>query len=85
MPFVRPPGGKGSTNLPYWLSPIVALAILSLGVVYYTIRFIALLWMFGYRLEAVAVELSDLPSRVTRRRGLARNTASSVKVFHVRQ
>jgi len=65
MPFVRPPGGKGSTNLPYWLSPIVALAILSLGVVYYTIRFIALPWAFGYKLEAVAVELSD-GSAVTR-------------------
>ena len=63
MPFVRPPGGKGSTNLPYWLSPIVALAILSLGVIYYTIRFIALPW--AYTLEAVAVELSD-GSAVTR-------------------
>jgi hypothetical protein len=65
MPFVRPPSGKGSTNLPYWLSPIVALAILSLGVVYYTIRFVALPWAFGYTLEAVAVELSD-GSAVTR-------------------
>lgn len=44
---------------------MVALAILSLGVVYYTIRSIALPWVFGYRLEAVAVDLSD-GSAVTR-------------------
>lgn len=67
MPFVRPPGGKGNTNLPYWLSPVVALSILSLGVIYYTIRFVALPWAFGYRLDAVAVELSD-GSSVTRYR-----------------
>lgn len=65
MPFVRPPGGKGSTNLPYWLSPVVALAILSLGGIYYTTRFIVPPWAFGYALEAVAVELSD-DSAVTR-------------------
>ena len=74
MPFVRPPSGKGSTNLPYWLSPVVALAILSLGVMYYTARFIALPWAFGYTLEAVAVELSD-GSSVTRYR--AKKTQSS--------
>ena len=43
----------------------MALAILSLGVIYHTIRFIALPWGFGYTLEAVAVELSD-GSAVTR-------------------
>lgn len=65
MPFVRPPGGKGSTNLPYWLTPVVALAILSLGVVYYVLRFVLVPWVFRYRLQPTAVELSD-GSQVTR-------------------
>ncbi|KAI9931390.1 hypothetical protein ASPWEDRAFT_103612 [Aspergillus wentii DTO 134E9] len=59
MPFIPPPNGKGSTSLPYYLSPVVALAILSLGVVYYVGRFVLLPWLFRYRLELVAVELSD--------------------------
>ncbi|KAJ5091616.1 hypothetical protein NUU61_006486 [Penicillium alfredii] len=59
MPFVPPPNGKGSTSLPYWLSPVVALAILSLGAIYYVARFVLLPWIFGYRLELSAVELSD--------------------------
>lgn len=67
MPFVRPPGGKGSTSLPYWLSPVVALSILSLGVAYYTLRFVLLPWMFRYELYPVAVKLSD-GSAVTRYR-----------------
>lgn len=59
MPFVPPPNGKGSTSLPYWLSPVVALAILSLGIVYYLARFVLLPWIFGYRLELTTVDLSD--------------------------
>ena len=30
-PFIRPPGGKGDTSLPYWLYPIVGIAVLVLG------------------------------------------------------
>lgn len=59
MPFVRPPNGKGSTHLPYWLSSVVALAILSLGFLYYGLRFVALPWLFGYKLEPVQQKLSD--------------------------
>lgn len=59
MPFVPPPNGKGSTSLPYWLSPVVALAILSLGVIYYLARFVLLPWIFGYRLDLTTVDLSD--------------------------
>lgn len=60
MPFIYPPGGKGSSpSLPYWLSPVVALAILSLGVIYYGIRWIILPWIFGYETYPIAVELSD--------------------------
>jgi hypothetical protein len=65
MPFVPPANGKGSTSLPYWLSTVVPLAILALGVVYYVGRFILLPWVFGYELDLVAVGLSD-GSRVSR-------------------
>ncbi|KUJ19016.1 amino acid transporter [Mollisia scopiformis] len=34
-PFLRPPGGKGDTSLPYWLYPIVGLVVLVLGGVYW--------------------------------------------------
>ena len=34
-PFLRPPGGKGDTSLPYWLYPIVGIVVLALGVVYW--------------------------------------------------
>ncbi|KAK7433025.1 hypothetical protein QQZ08_000498 [Neonectria magnoliae] len=65
MPFVRPPGGKGSTSLPYWLSSVVALGILSLGIVYYVGRFVLTPLVFGYKNEKIQVELSD-GSKVTR-------------------
>jgi hypothetical protein len=34
-PFLRPPGGKGDTSLPYWLYPIIGIAILTGGFVYW--------------------------------------------------
>ena len=34
-PFLRPPGGKGDTSLPYWLYPIVGIAVLISGVAYW--------------------------------------------------
>ena len=34
-PFLRPPGGKGDTSLPYWLASIVGIAVLVGGVVYW--------------------------------------------------
>jgi hypothetical protein len=65
MPFVRPPDGKGNTSLPYWLSSVVALAILSLGIAYYALRFVIVPRVFGYRHETLQKELSD-GSAVTR-------------------
>ncbi|RDW56405.1 hypothetical protein BP6252_14166 [Coleophoma cylindrospora] len=65
MPFVRPPNGKGSTSLPYWLSSVVTLAILSLGIIYYAGRFVVIPRVLGYRHEKIQVELSD-GSKVTR-------------------
>ncbi|KAF4950322.1 hypothetical protein FSARC_13240 [Fusarium sarcochroum] len=65
MPFVRPPGGKGNTSLPYWLSPFVSVAIMALGIIYYVGRFLLVPWVFGYRHEKIQQELSD-GSSVTR-------------------
>ncbi|OLN88183.1 High-affinity methionine permease 3 [Colletotrichum chlorophyti] len=65
MPFVRPPNGKGNTSLPYWLSSVVALGILSLGIIYYAIRFVVVPRLFGYRHREIQQELSD-GSKVTR-------------------
>ncbi|KAF2671184.1 high affinity methionine permease [Microthyrium microscopicum] len=36
-PFIRPPGGKGDTSLPYWLYPIVGIVVLIGGVIYWTL------------------------------------------------
>lgn len=77
MPFVRPPNGKSSTSLPYWLSPVVALGILSLGIVYYVLRFVLLPWIFGYDLQLVAVELSD-GSQVTRYKKMKKGRRNEV-------
>lgn len=59
MPFIPPSNGKGNTSLPYYLSPVVALAILAVGVVYYLTRFVLLPWVFKYELESVRINLSD--------------------------
>lgn len=34
-PFIRPPGGKGDTSLPYWLPSVVGIVVLLFGVVYW--------------------------------------------------
>lgn len=34
-PFLRPPGGKGDTSLPYWLYPVVGIVVLVAGVLYW--------------------------------------------------
>lgn len=65
MPFIPPDSGSGSTSLPYYLSPVVALGMLALGVMYYLLRFVVLPWVFGYKLELRRVLLSD-GSRVSR-------------------
>lgn len=56
MPFIPP---SSPTSLPYYLSPVVSLAILALGVIYYYGRWVILPRIFGYKLELVAVGLSD--------------------------
>lgn len=36
-PFLRPPGGKGDTSLPYWLSSVVGIVILAAAVAYWLV------------------------------------------------
>ncbi|PWY89224.1 amino acid transporter [Aspergillus heteromorphus CBS 117.55] len=70
MPFVPPE--SSTSSLPYWLVPVVALAILGLGVIYYALRFEIMPWLFNYRLRPVSVDLAD-GSQVTRFR-IEKNT-----------
>ncbi|GJP96299.1 hypothetical protein CBS115989_9882 [Aspergillus niger] len=65
MPFVPP--NSSTSSIPYWLSPVVALGILGLGVIYYLLRFVLLPWVFGYSLRPVTKDLTD-GSRVVRYR-----------------
>ncbi|MCJ1308281.1 hypothetical protein MMC25_001934 [Agyrium rufum] len=48
-PFLRPPGGKGDTSLPYWLYPIVGIVVLAVGVSYWFLWRVGLPWLGGFR------------------------------------
>ena len=41
-PFLYPPGGKGDTNLPYWLSSVVGIVVLLAAVIYWLVWWILL-------------------------------------------
>ncbi|KAJ5667758.1 uncharacterized protein N7477_006328 [Penicillium maclennaniae] len=58
-PFIRPPGGKGDTSLPYWLASVVGIVILFAGVVYWAIWQIVLPRLGKYKLEPRHEVLSD--------------------------
>ncbi|RMZ76084.1 hypothetical protein DV737_g4955, partial [Chaetothyriales sp. CBS 132003] len=58
-PFLRPPGGKGDTSLPYWLYPIVGIAILLGGVAYWAIWWKILPSIGKYKLEPIREKLKD--------------------------
>ncbi|CAK7227215.1 hypothetical protein SCUCBS95973_006467 [Sporothrix curviconia] len=58
-PFLRPPGGKGDTSLPYWLYPIVGIVVLAGGVVYWAVWRKLLPWLGHYELDQHKVELAD--------------------------
>lgn len=58
-PFIRPPGGKGDTSLPYWLASVVGIVILVAGVVYWAIWQKVLPKLGGYRLEPKHESLAD--------------------------
>ena len=48
-PFLRPPGGKGDTSLPYWLYPIVGIAVLACGLVYWFLWRVVLPRVGGFK------------------------------------
>ncbi|OAA55270.1 high affinity methionine permease [Niveomyces insectorum RCEF 264] len=58
-PFLRPPGGKGDTSLPYWLASVIGIVVLFLGVVYWFVWRKALPRLFGYELVQQKVVLAD--------------------------
>lgn len=58
-PFLRPPGGKGDTSLPYWLYPVVGIAILMGGVVWWFFWRKFLPWVGRYDLEPDHDKLTD--------------------------
>ena len=67
-PFLRPPGGKGDTSLPYWLYPIVGIAVLVGGVVYWALWWVVLPKVGGYSLVPRHEKLSDGTSVVVYQR-----------------
>lgn len=58
-PFLRPPGGKGDTSLPYWLYPIVGIAVLVAGAVYWACWRIVLPKLGGFRWAESKESLKD--------------------------
>lgn len=67
-PFIRPPGGKGDTSLPYWLSSVVGIVILFLGVVYWAVWRKVLPLIGGYDLVPEHDVLADGTTVVTYQR-----------------
>lgn len=58
-PFLSPPGGKGDTSLPYWLSSVVGIAILVGGAVWWAVRFKILPWVMRVDLKPTHETLGD--------------------------
>ncbi|KAL6872171.1 amino acid/polyamine transporter I [Trichoderma novae-zelandiae] len=58
-PFLKPPGGKGDTSLPYWLYAIVGISILAASVVYWAVWWVAAPKLGGYKLDPRNEPLTD--------------------------
>lgn len=58
-PFIRPPGGKGDTSLPYWLASVVGIGVLCFGVVYWAFWQRILPAVQNYQLTPEHAVLSD--------------------------
>ncbi|EPE09823.1 high affinity methionine permease [Ophiostoma piceae UAMH 11346] len=58
-PFLRPPGGKGDTSLPYWLYPIIGIVVLIGGIVYWAVWRKLLPRLGGYTLAQGKEQLAD--------------------------
>lgn len=64
-PFIRPPGGKGDTSLPYWLSSVVGIVILIGGVIYWAAWQVVLPSIGNYQLVPEHETLADGTTVVT--------------------
>ena len=58
-PFLYPPGGKGDTNLPYWLSSVIGIVVLAGGVGWWFGWRILRPWVGGWRWEERKERLRD--------------------------
>lgn len=58
-PFLRPPGGKGDTSLPYWLYPIIGIVVLISGVIYWVGWRILLPYLGGFEYREQKGTLRD--------------------------
>lgn len=58
-PFLRPPEGKGDTSQPYWSYPLVGIAVMVAGMVYWLLFAHVLPGLGKYRLDSEKVVLSD--------------------------
>ncbi|CAG8058085.1 unnamed protein product [Penicillium salamii] len=58
-PFIRPPGGKGDTSLPYWLPYVIGIVVLIGGIVYWAFWQIILPYFGKYKLTPQHTVLSD--------------------------
>ncbi|KAG9675240.1 high affinity methionine permease, partial [Aureobasidium melanogenum] len=67
-PFLRPPGDKGDTSLPYWLYPVVGIVVLTVSVLYWVVWRKLLPFLGRYRLEADHEKLADGTAVVVWRR-----------------
>nr|AOR51851.1 amino acid transporter [Phaffia rhodozyma] len=64
-PFLRPPGGIGDTPpLPYWLYPIIGIAVFAMGIVWWFVWRVLLPRLGNYKLVSRVDTLSD-GTRVT--------------------
>ena len=58
-PFLRPPGGKGDTSLPYYLASLIGLVVLAASVGFWAIWRVVLPFVGRYRLEPTRETLKD--------------------------
>lgn len=58
-PFLRPPGGKGDTSLPYWLYAVGGIIIMAASVVYWFVWWVLLPRIGQYHLEPCHETLKD--------------------------
>ncbi|KAH6664717.1 high affinity methionine permease [Halenospora varia] len=58
-PFLRPPKGQGDTGLPYWLYPLVGIAVLLMGALYWLVWMVLWPMWGGFEWEEKKTELVD--------------------------